>query len=368
MQPVGYKDINVYKYVIMTNGTILEKDASIVVNSFYYSTNGNVYILLESFSGKPKLYLLDNVIYNSFYPNTQILYPNFIVRHKDQNKCNYNIDNLEMIIDEEMWVDITLPSIAKRGMYQVSSYGNVRNKYTGNLIHPIFDKDGYLKLKLMSDLHGKNCYTRINRLVALNLIPNPKPIEYNVVNHIDGDKTNNHTSNLEWSDIYLNNLHAKLTKLNYTPESHTLKSSVTDDEVDMIIEKLLDPKYYGSPMKIYKDLNHDKYPHINHKTIQAIKYKYPAFIRPTTKYRLNDLTFERSNVSKVSTSDIDMVVEKLMDPKYNHSPLTVYKSLDHNKYKFVTRSVVCHIKNRKDTYVRPDAKYNLKTVDFKVLD
>lgn len=57
------------------------------------------------------------------------------------------------------------------------------------------DKDGYLKIRLWGD--GKYTNFSVHRLVAKTFIDNPdnKP----TVNHIDGDKTNNCTYNLEWA-------------------------------------------------------------------------------------------------------------------------------------------------------------------------
>jgi len=52
----------------------------------------------------------------------------------------------------------------------------------------------------------------IHRLVAETFIPNPykKPC----INHIDGDKANNHVSNLEWVTYQENTIHSYKTGLN----------------------------------------------------------------------------------------------------------------------------------------------------------
>lgn len=51
---------------------------------------------------------------------------------------------------------------------------------------------------------GKVCSPKVHRLVAIAFIPNPNGWEE--VNHIDGDKYNNHVSNLEWC-TRLQNMH-----------------------------------------------------------------------------------------------------------------------------------------------------------------
>jgi len=80
--------------------------------------------------------------------------------------------------------------------YEVSNYGRVRRKAKkdGSCLKPTPNKLGYPLVKLKID--GKYKNQSIHRLVALAFIDNPE--NKKDVNHIDGDKTNNHVKNLEW--------------------------------------------------------------------------------------------------------------------------------------------------------------------------
>jgi len=48
----------------------------------------------------------------------------------------------------------------------------------------------------------------IHRLVCETFVKNPDPNKFNVVNHLDGNKQNNHYTNLEWTDNAGNMKHA----------------------------------------------------------------------------------------------------------------------------------------------------------------
>lgn len=111
----------------------------------------------------------------------------------------------------EIWKDIN----GYEGKYQVSNKGQVKSiaKNKELILKQSFkNKRGcsYPKVNLY-DKYGKGKSYRVHRLVAETFIPNP----YNLpcVNHIDGDKTNNNVSNLEWCSYSENTKHAYDTNL-----------------------------------------------------------------------------------------------------------------------------------------------------------
>ncbi len=71
-------------------------------------------------------------------------------------------------------------------------------------LKPRIQKNGYVFVILSKN--GKHFKKIIHRLVSLAFLPNPenKP----QVNHIDGNKLNNHYTNLEWITASENILHA----------------------------------------------------------------------------------------------------------------------------------------------------------------
>lgn len=106
-------------------------------------------------------------------------------------------------------------------LYQVSNNGYIKSlkriSWNGKGYHEKkemilkiqFDGRKYPQVTL--SINGKIKTFRIHNLVANAFIPNP--LNKRTINHIDGNKSNNHISNLEWNTYSENNQHAYDTGL-----------------------------------------------------------------------------------------------------------------------------------------------------------
>lgn len=117
------------------------------------------------------------------------------------NTATINTERFSAMENEE-WRDV----VGFEGYYQVSNLGNVRrNKkgygtYIGRMLTQNIS-NGYCHVWLCNGTYEYN--KTVHRLVAQAFIPNPenKPC----VDHIDGNRTNNHISNLRWCTYRENN-------------------------------------------------------------------------------------------------------------------------------------------------------------------
>lgn len=88
--------------------------------------------------------------------------------------------------------------------YEVSSYGNIREKETRKIKKQYVLKNGYAVVSFYENGKQRNLY--VHRLVASSFLGASKgKLE---INHKDGVKTNNNISNLEWVTHSENQIHS----------------------------------------------------------------------------------------------------------------------------------------------------------------
>lgn len=106
---------------------------------------------------------------------------------------------------QEIWKDI--PDY--EGLYQVSNLGKIRSCKNNKVRKQVKQKSGYMRIILTKN--SKQKATSVHILVAKCFVKNQN--NYRYVNHVDGDKTNNKASNLEWVTASQNMKHALETGL-----------------------------------------------------------------------------------------------------------------------------------------------------------
>ena len=158
---------------------------------------------------------------------------NNIVNHKDLNKTNNCVSNLEYlshsdnrkhyienqkkintnnppvkIIKQDTKVIIDKKDIPGFSKYQVGKDGNIYKKSTGELKAPFGLPDGYNRYSLVPDniVDNKSVIKKYgHRIVAEAFIPNPNNLPF--VNHINANRKDNRVENLEWCTASDNMFH-----------------------------------------------------------------------------------------------------------------------------------------------------------------
>ena len=265
------EDLDWSRYEVSNIGLIKDKRTSMIA-PVYQSTNGQMYVLLEKKDNLKQYYLLDRIIAATFdapvRPNKQGTL--LTVNHIDGNFENNLSDNLEWIEDEEVWKIITYPGIIS-GRYLISNHGNVKNIEHDKILSQNTDKDGYLRLGLYGD--DKRLFVPVHRLVAFEFVKMPSNYSTLSVNHIDGNKLNNHYLNLEWVDNTTNQRHAWLTGLKTAPAGEDSASSIlTNDQVRLICELIVKHEK-KMPLIMDEIKNRKELCNVNRNMVESIRNK-----------------------------------------------------------------------------------------------
>lgn len=150
-------------------------------------------------------------------------------------------------MEDEIW-----KTIEEFPNYKVSNYGNIlstnyRNTGVEKQMNININND-YPQINFINGNVKKSI--KIHRLVALYFVDNIN--NYKIVNHIDGDKTNNYYKNLEWCSYSHNIKHAHASGLNNISE---LNKSIIKEKISRKVIDVITNIEYNSIKEAAKALN-----------------------------------------------------------------------------------------------------------------
>jgi hypothetical protein len=147
-------------------------------------------------------------------------------------------------------IDIT------NGKYRISENGDVYSCKNKKFLKSCVDRYGYKNVDIYIERKRKTCY--VHRLVAMTFIENPLMLD--TVNHKDGDKLNNHVTNLEWLSKADNTRHAfnnNLVSLGSNRKNSKLNENDVIEIRKLILQGNLSFKKIGEKYNVYPSTIHE---------------------------------------------------------------------------------------------------------------
>lgn len=228
-------------YFITTEGKCMDPQGTPVPTK---EIDGIPYILIDWFHGMDWYPVSLAVLITHIAPRVPFwAIPSVEVLYKDRNPQNIKSNNLFYRWKDGNPLESRLNPgyylIPSRSLYAINADGVVVADATGKIrtthtagrttdddIHN--RKNEYQKITLVNDAGNKTA-TYLHRVVMLAFRHPGEDLDTVVVNHLDGDQTNNRLSNLEWCTYSENSLHGHANGLTTITKSVVVKNLKTGE-------------------------------------------------------------------------------------------------------------------------------------------
>ena len=142
---------------------------------------------------------------------------------------------------EKIW-----KTISGFSRYKASSDGEIytpnwKGGKTGKVMKPALDSNGYMRTMLVDD-EGKTKTIKVHRIIAQTFNANPDGLKE--VNHLNGNKADNRSCNLEWVSHQQNIRHSFDFGLQNNRGENNPISKLTEQDV-LEIRAKFKPRIYG---------------------------------------------------------------------------------------------------------------------------
>lgn len=178
------------------------------------------------------------------FENIESVVHNIIHAHASNKSKGFQLELSTLLISQARKIidrdGIYYREYLENPNYLIYNDGRVYSLYI-NAFMSMSSISGYNSLVVHNRGVSKN--VRIHRLVAIYFVNNPEPQRLDVVNHKDGNKLNNHYSNLEWVTKRGNSEHAVLNKL-YKPYVRSVTQMDLEYNVVNTFESIVQASQY----------------------------------------------------------------------------------------------------------------------------